>query len=131
MIKSLCSWLDCVTRAFDYFIADKRHHDHWLSYCSNELIIYKSKKNYCRFAVDNMAGYIDFIKNCITTFPTLLGLSMAFHKMLLKLDDYPEFHDVLVGFDVQSFYQALYTRANHLINSGAQLVVDFFYFRFC
>ena len=60
MIKSLCSWLDCVTRAFDYFIADKRHHDHWLSYCSNELIIYKSKKNYCCFAVDNMAGYSEF-----------------------------------------------------------------------
>ncbi len=64
-----------------------------------------------------MAGYIDFIKNRIATFLTLLELSMAFHKMLLKLDDCPEFHDVLVGFDVKSFYQALHTRANHIINS--------------
>lgn len=111
-------WLNCVTRAFDYFIAAKHHqaHDHWLSYCSNELIIYKPEKKYFRFAVDNMAGYIDFIKNRITTFPTLLELSMAFHKMLLKLDDYPEFHDVLADFDIQSFYQALHARANHLMN---------------
>lgn len=111
-------WLDCVTRAFDYFIEAKHHqaHDHWLSYCSNELIIYKPEKKYFQFAVNNIAGYTDFIKNRITTFPTLLELSMAFHKMLLKLDEHPEFHDVLAGFDVQGFYQALHARANHLIN---------------
>ena len=111
-------WLDCVTRAFDYFIEAKHHqaHDHWLSYCSNELIIYKPEKKYFQFAVNNISGYTDFIKNRITTFPTLLELSMAFHKMLLKLDEHPEFHDVLTGFDVQGFYQALHARANHLIN---------------
>jgi len=111
-------WLDCVTCAFDYFIDAKHHqaHDHWLSYCSNELIIYKPEKKYFQFAVDNIKGYTDFIKNRITTFPTLLELSMAFHKMLLKLDEHPEFQDVLVGFDVQGFYQALHARANHLMN---------------
>ncbi|MGP9491060.1 Mur ligase family protein [Psychrobacter sp. AOP7-B1-24] len=111
-------WLNCVTRAFDYFIDAKHHqaHDHWLSYCSNELIIYKPEKKYFQFAVDNIKGYTDFIKNRITTFPTLLELSMAFHKMLIKLDEHPEFHDVLVGFDVQGFYQALHARANHLMN---------------
>ena len=111
-------WLNCVVRAFDYFIEDKHHqaHDHWLSYCSNELVIYKHEKKYFQFAVNNIAGYTDFIKNRITTFPTLLELSMAFHNMLLKLDEHPEFHDVLEGFDIQGFYQALHARANHLIN---------------
>ena len=111
-------WLDCVTRAFDYFIEAKHHqsHDHWLSYCSNELIIYKPEKKYFQFAIKNVAGYTNFIKNRITTFPTLLELSMAFHKMLLKLDEYPEFYDVLEGFDIQGFYQALHARANHLTN---------------
>lgn len=111
-------WLDCVTRAFDYFIAAKHYdaHDHWLSYCSNELIIYKPEKKYFQFAVDNVKGYVDFIKTRITTFPTLLELSMAFHNMLMTLDDYPEFHEVLDGFDVQEFYAALHARANHLLN---------------
>ena len=111
-------WLNCVTRAFDYFIEAKHHqaHDHWLSYCSNELVIYKPEKKYFQFAVNNIAGYTDFIKNRITTFPTLLELAMAFHKMLLKLDEYPEFYDVLEGFDIQHFYQALHARANHLMN---------------
>ncbi|MGP9515071.1 hypothetical protein ACT3RO_04755 [Psychrobacter sp. AOP5-CZ1-12] len=111
-------WLNCVTSAFDYFIDAKHHqaHDHWLSYCSNELIAYKPEKKYFQFAVNNISGYTDFIKNRITTFPTLLELSMAFHKMLLKLDEHPEFHDVLVGFDVQGFYQALHARANYLMN---------------
>ncbi|MEN6670024.1 UDP-N-acetylmuramoyl-tripeptide--D-alanyl-D-alanine ligase [Psychrobacter sp. B38] len=111
-------WLNCVTRAFDYFIEAKHHraHDHWLSYCSNELVIYKPEKKYFQFAVNNIAGYTDFIKNRITTFPTLLELSMAFHKMLLKLDEHPEFHDVLDGFDIQGFYQALHARANYLMN---------------
>lgn len=111
-------WLNCVTRAFDYFIEAKHHraHDHWLSYCSNELVTYKPEKKYFQFAVNNIAGYTDFIKNRITTFPTLLELSMAFHKMLLKLDEHPEFHDVLIGFDTQYFYQALHARANYLMN---------------
>ena len=47
-------WLDCVIRAFDYFIEAKHHqaHDHWLSYCSNELVIYKPEKKYFQFAVN-------------------------------------------------------------------------------
>lgn len=111
-------WLDCVTRAFDYFIraGHSEAHDHWLSYCSNELVIYKPERKYFEFAVNNVKGYVDFIKNRITTFPTLLELSMAFHKMLLKLDEFPEFADVLDGFDVAEFYQALHTRANYLLN---------------
>lgn len=111
-------WLDCVTRAFDYFIAADHHkaHDHWLSYCSNELVQHKPERKYFEFAVNNVKGYVDFIKNRITTFPTLLELSMAFHKMLLKLDERPEFADVLEGFDVAEFYQALHTRANYLMN---------------
>lgn len=110
--------INCVSHAFDYFISagHGNAHDHWLSYCSNELVIYKPEKKYFQFAVDNVKGYTSFIKNRITTFPTLLELSMAFHKMLLKLDEHPEYLDVLDGFDVQDFYDALHTRANYLIN---------------
>lgn len=111
-------WLSCVIKAFDYFIEARhdRAHDHWLSYCSNELVKYRPEKKYFQFAVNNVQGYTHFIKTRITTFPTLLELSMAFHKMLLKLDEYPQFHDVLDGFDIQDFYQALHARANYLMN---------------
>ncbi|NEN76562.1 UDP-N-acetylmuramoyl-tripeptide--D-alanyl-D-alanine ligase [Pelistega sp. NLN82] len=111
-------WLDIVVKAFDYFIAagHEKAHDHWLSYCSNELVQHYPDEKYFRFAVDNVKGYTSFIKNRITTFPTLLELSMAFHKMLLKLDEFPQFTHVLDGFDVADFYEALHTRANYLLN---------------
>lgn len=111
-------WLSSVCRAFDYFIAADHHkaHDHWLSYCSNELVQHKPERKYFEFAVNNVKGYVNFIRKRITTFPTLLELSMAFHKMLLKLDEFPQYVDVLNGFDVAGFYQALHTRANYLLN---------------
>ncbi|MFZ7329988.1 UDP-N-acetylmuramoyl-tripeptide--D-alanyl-D-alanine ligase [Avibacterium avium] len=112
-------WLDCVVKAFDYFIENKHEkaHDHWLSYCSNELVKYLPEKKYFAFAVRNIDGYVSFINNRITTFPTLLELSVAFHKMLLKLDEFPEYKDeVLADFDVSVFYQALHNRAKYLIN---------------
>lgn len=111
-------WLDCVEKAFAFFIANhhEKAHDHWLSYCSNELVKYVPKREYFAFAVRNVQGYVDFIRNRITTFPTLLELSMAFHHMLVKLQSVPDFADVLQGFDVAAFYEALHTRAHYLIN---------------
>lgn len=111
-------WLQIVKRAFDYFInaGHSQAHDHWLSYCSNELVQHYPEEKYFQFAVDNVKGYTNFIQNRITTFPTLLELSMAFHKMLLKLDEFPQFAHVLDGFDVADFYQALHARANYLLN---------------
>lgn len=122
-------WIDCASKAFDYFISAGHNgaHDHWLSYCSNELVIYKPEKKYFQFAVNNVKGYTNFIKNRITTFPTLLELSMAFHKILLKLDEHPEHLDVLKGFDVNDFYEALHTRANYLINGFFFPEVAMFY----
>lgn len=111
-------WLECVVKAFDYFISNghEKAHDHWLAYCSNELVKYRPERQYFAFAVRNVAGYVAFIRERITTFPTLLELSMAFHKTLLKLESHPELADVLNDFDVGAFYQALHARANHLLN---------------
>ncbi|WP_144980163.1 UDP-N-acetylmuramoyl-tripeptide--D-alanyl-D-alanine ligase [Halomonas sp. C22] len=111
-------WLACVVKAFDYFI-DNGHeqaHDHWLAYCTNELVMYRPERRYFEFAVRNVAGYIDFIRDRITTFPTLLELSMAFHKTLLTLEQMPELGDVLDGLDIDAFYHALHSRANYLQN---------------
>ena len=110
--------IDCVVRAFKYFIANRYEeaHDHWLAYCSNELVKYLPEKQYFSFAVRNVNGFVDFIRERLTTYPTLLELSMAFHDTLLLLDNYPDFQDVLDGFNVAEFYRALHIRANYLVN---------------
>lgn len=111
-------WLTLVERAFDYFI-DNEHwqaHDHWLSYCVNELTRYRPKEKYFRFAVNNISGYLDFIKSRRTTYPTLLELSMAFHHTLTRIKTMPEMQHLLQGFDEGEFYTALHARANYLIN---------------
>lgn len=110
-------WLDSAARALDYYIVtyDKAH-DHWMSYTVNEIVKFRPEKRYFAFGVNNITGYMDYIENRLTTFPTLLELSTAFHNMLLTLQHFPQYYDVLDGFDLIGFYNALHTRANYLLN---------------
>ncbi|AWF80491.1 UDP-N-acetylmuramoyl-tripeptide--D-alanyl-D-alanine ligase [Microbulbifer sp. A4B17] len=111
-------WLSLVEKAFDYFIhADHwRAHDHWLSYCVNELTIYRPEEKYYQFGIRNFASYLDFVENRITTFPTLLELMMAAEKMVTRLQGEPEFQYLLDQVDLEHFYRALHKRAMYLLN---------------
>ncbi|MBF0439311.1 MAG: Mur ligase [Magnetococcales bacterium] len=111
-------WLAVVEKAFEYFLqADHwKAHDHWLSYCANELTLYRPEEKYYKFGVQNIAGYLDFILNRETTYPTLLELSMAFAQMHGRIAKQPDMQHVLQGFDVDKFYRALHHRAHYLLN---------------
>lgn len=112
-------WLQAVELAFEYFI-EARHwkaNDHWLSYCVNELTLYRPRREYFEFGIRNFANHLDFVLTRITTFPTLLELMMAAEQMLKRLQSLPEFADLYAQVDREKFDRALHWRANYLLTA--------------
>ncbi|WP_370264303.1 Mur ligase family protein [Limnobacter sp.] len=110
------AYLSIVEQAFEYFIkaGHDQTHDHWLSYCVNELTIYKPLQKYFEFGIRNFSSYLDFVLERITTFPTLLELMMAAETMLQRMHKEPSLHALLATVNIEKFYRALHHRANYL-----------------
>jgi hypothetical protein len=63
----------------------EKYHDHWLSYATNELLLYAEKSEYYEFGLRNVYDNLRFIEKRDTAYPTMLELVMAAIKMVDKL----------------------------------------------
>lgn len=81
--------LDTVKQMFDHFIAKSYHkyHDHWLSYCTNELIKINPEKKYYEFGLNNYLQHLKFIRDRKTAYATFLEMLMSAYKMVSKLKE--------------------------------------------
>lgn len=111
-------WINIVELAFEYFINDQywKYNDHWLSYCSFELVKYRPEKKYIDFNLKNAAGILDFCLTRETTYPTLLELLMATYCMIAKMKEDNLSLELLESFDEKKLMDAIEHRVRHQLN---------------
>ena len=81
--------LQLAKKLFDRFVEKnyERYHDHWLSYATNEILLYLNEKKYYEFGLKNAFENMNFIEFRDTAYPTLLELVMAAIKMTDKIQE--------------------------------------------
>ncbi|MCR4532676.1 poly alpha-glucosyltransferase [Acinetobacter venetianus] len=81
--------IETVKLMFENFISKsyEKYHDHWLSYCTNELTKFCPDERYYLFGIKNYLNHMDFIKNRKTAYATLLEMMMSAYKMICRLNE--------------------------------------------
>ncbi|MDV4316037.1 poly alpha-glucosyltransferase [Acinetobacter indicus] len=81
--------LETVKLMFEHFITKKydKYHDHWLSYCTNELTKICPEKKYFEFGLNNYLKHMEFIENRKTAYATFLEMMMSAYKMVVRLKE--------------------------------------------
>ena len=81
--------LDTVRLMFEHFIAKKydKYHDHWLSYCANELTKIDPQEKYFQFGLNNYLKHMSFINERKTAYATFLEMMMSAYKMVKRLKE--------------------------------------------
>mgnify|MGYP003499359827 CR=1 FL=1 len=100
--------LETVKLMFEHFIEKKydKYHDHWLSYCTNELTKICPEAKYFEFGLNNYLKHMNFIRNRKTAYATFLEMMMSAYKMVTRLKEQ--------GYS-QLFEQAKYEELKELI----------------
>lgn len=96
----------------------QKYHDHWLSYATNEILLYRNEVKYYKFGLANALDNIRFIENRDTAYPTMLEMLMAAVKMTDKLAQQDFAKELVEESDVVRLKQAAMKRALHEINTG-------------
>ncbi|EKY4027277.1 poly(glycerol-phosphate) alpha-glucosyltransferase [Listeria innocua] len=110
-------WLDAAAKSFNHFIQDKywQNHDHWLSYCANEITKYIKDETYYEFGLQNAFDNLPFIYERETTFPTFLELTVATKEMTLRME--AEGHQALLtSYSLENLEKTITKRALYQLN---------------
>lgn len=110
-------WLEAATKSFNQFIqADYwQNHDHWLSYCANEITKYIPDRAYYEFGLKNAFDNLTFIYERETTFPTFLELTIATKEMSLRMEQAGEY-DLLAEYPIVELEKTIMKRALYQLN---------------
>ena len=108
-------WLNVVKKLLDHFIKKEywQYHDHWLGYCTNELVQIAPKEEYFEFGIKNVNNYLDYIEQRETTFPTFLEMLMATYKLIQKAKETGFDYVVNNLVDEQRLVDVIHTRADY------------------
>lgn len=110
-------WLDAAAKSFNHFIQDKywQNHDHWLSYCANEITKYIKDETYYEFGLQNAFDNLPFIYERETTFPTFIELTVATKEMTLRME--AEGHQALLtSYSLENLEKTITKRALYQLN---------------
>lgn len=81
--------LETVKLMFEHFINKNydKYHDHWLSYCTNELTKICPEQKYFEFGLNNYVRHMKFIGQRRTAYATFLEMMMAAYKMVSRIKE--------------------------------------------
>ncbi|EAD5715254.1 poly(glycerol-phosphate) alpha-glucosyltransferase [Listeria innocua] len=110
-------WLAAAAKSFNHFIQDKywQNHDHWLSYCANEITKYIKVEAYYEFGLQNAFDNLPFIYERETTFPTFLELTVATKEMTLRMEAEGQ-QALLTSYSLENLEKTITKRALYQLN---------------
>lgn len=108
-------WLNTVKMLFEMFIEKKywKYHDHWLGYCTNELVQIDPQEKYYKFGIQNVSSYLDYMQQRETTFPTFLEMLMATYHLVEKAKKTGYADLVETYLDEEKFIKTIHIRADY------------------
>lgn len=108
-------WLHTVKCLMERFINEKywKYHDHWLAYCTNELVQIEPEERYFELGIRNASSYLEYIYQRETTFPTFLEMLMATYHLVQKAkqEGFKEMIDDLI--DEEMLIKTIHERADY------------------
>ncbi|WP_156957626.1 hypothetical protein [Synechococcus sp. KORDI-52] len=104
----------------DYF----QYRDHWQAYAFRDLYLITGHADYLNFLVKNISGYTGFVKDRITTYPTLLELCVSSFQ---AFDEVRRSGCLPKSFNSEGFISAMISRAEYLLNGffAPELAMNF------